>query len=160
MPYLSKTIAPNVELGITNGSVIVPVRFVNLLNDTELANAIRGLAADHEILQDFLSGGMSASANTVEDALNIVAIKKQKTRSLEVKRELTKDRRKEFAARRTDLFLALINRDDYICQVDGCDIQDKLSIDHIVPLSRGGTDDLSNLRFLCLSHNSQKGDRF
>jgi 5-methylcytosine-specific restriction endonuclease McrA len=28
-----------------------------------------------------------------------------------------------------------------------------LSVDHIVPKSRGGTDDLSNLRVLCLSHN-------
>ncbi len=34
-----------------------------------------------------------------------------------------------------------------------------LTIDHIAPLSKGGTDDLDNLRFLCRSHNSKKGDR-
>lgn len=158
MPYLSKTVAPNINFGITSGEIVVPVRFLNELNDTELANAIRGLAADHEILQDFLSG--RELANTVEDALKLVTIKKQKNRSLEVKRELTRERRTEFTARRPDLLLALINRDGYICQVEGCDIQHKLSIDHILPLSRGGTDDLLNLRFLCLSHNSQKGDRF
>lgn len=158
MPYLSKTVAPNINFGITSGEIVVPVRFVKELNDTELANAIRGLAEYHEILQDFLSG--RELADSVEVALKQVAIKKQQKRSFEVKRELTKERRAEFTARRPDLLLALINRDGYICQVDGCDVQDKLGIDHIIPLSRGGTDDLFNLRLLCLSHNSQKGDRF
>ena len=158
MPYLTKTVAPNINFGITSSEIVVPIRFLNELNDNELANAIRGLVADHELLQDFLSG--KQSANTVEDALKLVAIKKQQNRSLVVKRELTKERRIEFTARRPDLLLALINRDGYICRVDGCDMQDKLSIDHIVPLSRGGTDDLLNLRLLCLRHNSQKGDRF
>lgn len=31
------------------------------------------------------------------------------------------------------------------------------TIDHVVPLSRGGTDALSNLRAACLSCNTQRG---
>ncbi|MFH1181478.1 MAG: HNH endonuclease [Candidatus Woesearchaeota archaeon] len=34
-----------------------------------------------------------------------------------------------------------------------------LSIDHITPLSRGGTDKLSNLRVLCTRCNAKKGNR-
>ncbi len=32
-------------------------------------------------------------------------------------------------------------------------------IDHIVPVSRGGTDDLENLQPLCWTTNREKGDR-
>lgn len=39
-------------------------------------------------------------------------------------------------------------RDQYLCQCEQCGGQRLLAdeVDHIVPLSRGGTDDLSNLR--------------
>lgn len=33
-----------------------------------------------------------------------------------------------------------------------------LTIDHIIPLSRGDTDHLDNLQFMCRNHNSQKRD--
>jgi 5-methylcytosine-specific restriction endonuclease McrA len=45
------------------------------------------------------------------------------------------------------------------CHWPGCDRTDDLTCDHIVPVSRGGTDDLHNLTVLCRSHNSQKGNR-
>ena len=35
---------------------------------------------------------------------------------------------------------------------------DRASVDHIVPRSRGGTDDLDNLQFLCVQCNSKKGN--
>ena len=34
-----------------------------------------------------------------------------------------------------------------------------LTIDHVVPRSRGGTDHLENLQLLCAACNSIKGDR-
>lgn len=40
-----------------------------------------------------------------------------------------------------------------------CGADEHLSLDHIVPWSKGGRDDLTNLQTLCRSCNSSKGDR-
>ena len=40
-----------------------------------------------------------------------------------------------------------------------CGAVDDLTVDHIVPLSRGGNDDRDNLQTLCRSCNSGKRDR-
>lgn len=52
---------------------------------------------------------------------------------------------------------AVWERDNFICQ--HCGARQYLSIDHIVPESRGGTLALDNLQTLCKSCNSSKGDR-
>jgi 5-methylcytosine-specific restriction endonuclease McrA len=78
----------------------------------------------------------------------------------EAKRNHTRIRRTSFNASRSHLVLAMIDADvPYICAHAGCSIHVDLTVDHIVPLSRGGSDDLSNLQFLCLQHNSSKGDK-
>ena len=74
-----------------------------------------------------------------------------------VKRRVIQRRRSQYAARRDELMLALIERDGYECSF--CGSQDGLTIDHIMPLSRGGSDQLNNLQILCQSCNSQKKDR-
>lgn len=67
-------------------------------------------------------------------------------------------RRMEFASRSAMLALQMIERGDaHRCVVNGCVETVDLTIDHIVPLSRGGSDDLSNLQFMCRKHNSAKG---
>lgn len=48
-------------------------------------------------------------------------------------------------------------RDNFTCQE--CGTRRFLSIDHIVPESKGGTLDPANLRTLCRLCNSKKGDR-
>ena len=44
----------------------------------------------------------------------------------------------------------ILERDGHLCQCDGCKAQGRLliahEVDHIVPLSQGGTDDPGNLR--------------
>jgi DNA-directed RNA polymerase subunit RPC12/RpoP len=53
--------------------------------------------------------------------------------------------------------LAIFARDGYRCLE--CGAREDLSVDHIQPVSKGGTDDAANLRTLCRSCNSRKGAR-
>lgn len=51
---------------------------------------------------------------------------------------------------------------DRIHQGEGCALCDsasRASVDHIIPIIRGGTHDPENLRILCGSCNSRKGGR-
>ena len=40
-----------------------------------------------------------------------------------------------------------------------CEKRGSMAIDHIIPLSRGGTNEADNLQLLCRSCNSKKGNR-
>lgn len=56
-----------------------------------------------------------------------------------------------------ELRWAVWERDNFICQM--CGGRQQLSVDHIVPESKGGTLDLDNLQTLCRRCNSRKGTR-
>ena len=55
----------------------------------------------------------------------------------------------------------ILERDDYTCQVCGASLHNdfnlKLEVDHIVPISKGGKTDPSNLQTLCRKCNRSKG---
>ncbi|NJL23595.1 MAG: HNH endonuclease [Leptolyngbyaceae cyanobacterium SM1_3_5] len=51
----------------------------------------------------------------------------------------------------------VFDRDQNRCQ--SCGATSELSIDHIVPLANGGTDDISNLQTLCCRWNSIESQR-
>ena len=51
----------------------------------------------------------------------------------------------------------ILIRDGYACQYCGVDELKELTIDHIVPLARNGTDDDSNLITACKRCNFSKG---
>ena len=53
--------------------------------------------------------------------------------------------------------LAIFERDAYRCR--NCGDHHDLTIDHIVPVSRGGSDESTNLQTLCRPCNSSKGNR-
>ncbi|MCL4296314.1 MAG: HNH endonuclease [Anaerolineae bacterium] len=65
-------------------------------------------------------------------------------------------RRRQFRKVYNRLFTALVLRDGYVCQI--CGATRKLTVDHIIPVAKGGSDDLFNLQLLCKRHNSQKHD--
>jgi 5-methylcytosine-specific restriction endonuclease McrA len=51
----------------------------------------------------------------------------------------------------------VFQRDKYQCQSCGMrEEETNLTIDHIIPLSRGGQNDISNLQTLCLKCNQRK----
>ena len=54
----------------------------------------------------------------------------------------------------------ILNRDKYKCVFCGrSSKQIQLEVDHIIPFSKGGSTDLSNLQPLCLACNRGKGAR-
>lgn len=50
---------------------------------------------------------------------------------------------------------SVFSRDGFRCL--GCKALEDLTVDHIVPVSRGGSSDIGNLQTLCRSCNSKKG---
>jgi 5-methylcytosine-specific restriction endonuclease McrA len=51
----------------------------------------------------------------------------------------------------------VFERDRYQCQsCSKTKLETQLIIDHIIPLARGGQNDISNLQTLCISCNQQK----
>lgn len=53
---------------------------------------------------------------------------------------------------------ALLARDEHRCQVAGCNRSGQ-TVDHVIPRSRGGRHEWTNVTLMCVRHNSQKGDR-
>lgn len=53
---------------------------------------------------------------------------------------------------------AIEARDERRCQVAGCDRSGQ-TVDHIVPKSRGGAHEWTNVALMCTRHNSVKGAR-
>lgn len=51
----------------------------------------------------------------------------------------------------------VFSRDENICKM--CGSTERLEIDHIIPLSRGGSNELTNLQILCRHCNSVKRDK-
>ncbi len=55
----------------------------------------------------------------------------------------------------------VFERDRYQCQSCGkTKLETQLTIDHIIPLARGGQNDISNLQTLCCDCNQQKKHHF
>ena len=60
----------------------------------------------------------------------------------------------------TEVRKYVFQRDKYQCQSCGKkNDETDLTIDHIIPLARGGQNDISNLQTLCFTCNLQKTDK-
>lgn len=67
-------------------------------------------------------------------------------------------RRRRWQDRRSRIAPLVFSRDGGVCALCGQPAVNA-TVDHIVPLSRGGSDDLDNLQTACSSCNSRKGAR-
>jgi hypothetical protein len=57
-------------------------------------------------------------------------------------------------------FLRVVRRDNYTCQICGKHLRDEeIELDHIIPISRGGSSEESNFRVTCIKCNRKKSDR-
>ena len=65
--------------------------------------------------------------------------------------------RREYTSKRDSLLSELIQRDGKKCRI--CGSQYDITIDHIVPVARGGRNTLENLQLLCRVCNSRKGTK-
>lgn len=67
-----------------------------------------------------------------------------------------KSLRREFKSKRKHFFKNLIKKQKS-CVF--CGATERLSVDHIIPLVKGGRNNLSNMQILCISCNSKKGSK-
>lgn len=65
-----------------------------------------------------------------------------------------KHMRYTFNKMRWKYFYQLVKQNGERCRI--CGASENLTVDHIIPIARGGTNDLENLQLLCRKHNSQK----
>lgn len=119
----------------------------------------------HPFVQDWFCGGSGPLA-TLQEPLRLGDVERAikeaeiKADTVAAKRAHTAIRRAEFNYRRPELILQMIEAGIlYTCAQNGCNERQELTVDHKVPLSRGGTDQISNLQFLCRQHNSLKRDQ-
>lgn len=153
----------------TNYGVLIK-RGAEQLSPEELHQTV-SLALKHiddPLLVDACCGATGPFKDYFElDFNDYLALYKQFESDLKIKRatqsakvEFTKIRRDEFNRTRAHIVLAMIERGiPYKCCHPNCTITENLTVDHVVPMSKGGTDEIHNLRFMCHSHNSAKGDR-
>ena len=70
--------------------------------------------------------------------------------------------REEWNRMRPHVAQAVLDRDQWVCQAPGCNASlttGTWTIDHIVPISRGGDNRYSNLQAMCRPCNSRKGSK-
>jgi hypothetical protein len=165
------------------GGVIIPVDQFTAMTDAEIASAVRKVAAHAEIavaenVADHILcyGGTVASLrghpdeSLIQAELDLMrhvdksdAIRRAYELIIQVQEQRSQPRkrrpkaRNEVAARYEKILVALGRRDGFACV--HCRAVDDLQIDHILPVSLGGTSDMLNLQILCKSCNTRKGNK-
>jgi len=135
------------------------------IEPTRLIDAIEKAITcqDHELLPFALTGGWPDGTRgpiSFERFLEVVRLYENRAATRTAKRKFSEIRRRDFQANRSALILKMLDSGiAYCCAHPGCSVSVNLTVDHKVALSRGGTDEISNLQFMCIAHNSAKGDR-
>jgi len=116
-----------------------------------IANLVKVLldaGVDDDVIVEAVAAVEDVVAKTVAVPIKDEAAERRRTYDRERKRLLRSDW--------NEVRGQVIARDGYTCAYCGDDTSDP-HIDHIHPLSKGGTNDLSNLTVACPSCNLKKG---
>jgi len=149
-------------LAVSLNELAEKIREAQKLRDERIyMDAVHGIGYLAKLIEG-RGGGWLAIPYEEFRKLYEVAVKEeeQQVADKNTKTELTRIRRTEFGRQRAQLKLAMLDVGKrYVCAWPECDERTNLTIDHIIPISRGGSDEIENLQFLCRWHNSAKGDR-
>lgn len=94
---------------------------------------------------------------TLQDVEAYVEAQEAEKQAREVRRQQSPTVRRHLQADYAHIFMTIGRRDGFHCQ--NCHITTGLEIDHVVPVIKGGANDLTNLQLLCKPCNCSKGDR-
>ena len=97
---------------------------------------------------------------TIREYINeINTSKPKKKQDKSTKKKVTKvKKRSRYIS--SSVRVDVLKRDNYRCVFCGATAQEtQLQIDHIIPFSKGGNNELSNLQTLCIECNRGKSDR-
>jgi hypothetical protein len=152
---------------LDHGCIVLPGELcldpdhVNGLDDTSLVIWLRRLSAiaQDPTFSEIVRGDPKTEFHSIEEFQECKRLLLAQKAEQQRIHEQADERRRQFHSRRRGLFRALIERDGYACAHTGCGVQKRLTIDHCIPLSKGGNNDLDNLRLLCRPHNSAKHNR-
>lgn len=139
------------EFCITNNTLDIPFRNVSAYQIQKCFNKIFFTLTPHPP-EDAIIG----IYNSYYDAVKIDYMKIVMKRTKPLTKRVS--RRKPLSGKKR---LDVLERDDYRCQMCGAKVEDgvKLHIDHIIPVSKGGSNDMDNLQVLCHKCNLAKHDR-
>jgi hypothetical protein len=173
---------------VNGGGIVVPVNDLALLPDSEAIVMIRSMVetaqcaiacedadrilrathgqqwhlsvlqcldelVDANLLYKFVDQDESIG-KAVSLIAEAIAIRQEKEKG----KRTTKQTRRDAKARYDSLFVDVGRRDGFLCAVCGHAGND-LQLDHIIPVAKGGTNDLGNLQLLCPPCNLAKSDQ-
>lgn len=137
-------------------------RFSRTLTDRIIANNPTTPEEINKVIQTMHHPFFTFNELRKEDFVKRFPSKELLTQSHEVRVPATispappKYRRKGIGKR---LRYLILERDGFRCKLCGKSSQDaKLEVDHIIPVAKGGTDSINNLRTLCIDCNRGKSD--